>query len=59
MQRRLHGLGLSEGRMIRKLSALALGGPVVVSVNRAQVALGRGIASRVVVRETGRHGRRR
>jgi ferrous iron transport protein A len=50
LQQRLRRLGLSEGQVIRKLSALALGGPVVVLVNRAQVAIGRGMARRILVR---------
>jgi len=50
LQQRLRRLGLSEGQVVRKLSALALGGPVVVLVNRAQVAIGRGMARRILVR---------
>jgi len=50
LQQRLRRLGLAEGQMIRKLSDLALGGPVVVLVNRAQVAIGRGMARRILVR---------
>ena len=50
LQRRLRLLGLAEGQVIRKLSDLALGGPVVVLVNRAQVAIGRGMARRILVR---------
>jgi ferrous iron transport protein A len=49
-QQRLRLLGLTEGQVIRKLSELALGGPVVVLVNRAQVAIGRGMARRILVR---------
>jgi ferrous iron transport protein A len=49
-QQRLRLLGLAEGQVIRKLSELALGGPVVVLVNRAQVAIGRGMARRILVR---------
>ena len=49
LQRRLWALGFVEGQTIRKLSALALGGPVVVLINRAQIAIGRGIAKRIVV----------
>jgi ferrous iron transport protein A len=50
LQQRLRRLGLSEGQRIRKLSELAMGGPVVVLVNRAQVAIGRGMARRILVR---------
>jgi ferrous iron transport protein A len=38
-----------EGQRVRKLSALAMGGPIVVRVNRAQVAIGRGMAQKVMV----------
>jgi len=48
-QQRLRLLGLAEGQEIRKLSELALGGPVVVLVNRAQLAIGRGMARRILV----------
>ena len=50
MQSRLRSMGLAEGQRIRKVSALALGGPIVVLVNRAQVAIGRGMARRILVR---------
>ena len=49
LQRRLRALGFLEGQTVRKLSALALGGPVIVLVNRAQIAIGRGIAKRILV----------
>ena len=49
VRQRLRTLGLVEGATVRKLSALALGGPVVVEVNRVQVAVGRGMARRVWV----------
>jgi ferrous iron transport protein A len=47
---RLRALGLAEGQSLQKLSRVGLGGPVVVLVNRAQVAVGRGMAGRIVVR---------
>jgi len=50
VRQRLVRLGLDEGKVIRKLSDLALGGPVIVLVNRAQVAMGRGMARRILVR---------
>jgi len=48
-QAHLRALGLAEGQVIRKLSALAWGGPIIVLVNRAQVAIGKGMARRIVV----------
>ena len=50
MQGRLRRLGLIEGQVIQKLSTLAWGGPVVVLVHRAQIAIGRGMARRILVR---------
>ena len=50
MQSRLRSLGLVEGQTLRKLSALAWGGPVVVEVKRTQVAIGRGMAAKILVR---------
>ena len=46
---RLRALGLFEGQVIRKLSALAWGGPTIILVNRAQVAIGRGMAHRITI----------
>jgi ferrous iron transport protein A len=50
MRVRLRNLGLAEGQVIRKLSSLAWGGPVVVEANRTQIAIGRGMARRILVR---------
>ncbi len=49
-QSRLRSLGLAEGRRIRNVSRIGWGGPIVLLVNRAQVAVGRGMARRIVVR---------
>ena len=50
VQARLRSLGLAKGQTLRKLSALAWGGPVVVEVKRTQVAIGRGMAAKILVR---------
>ena len=50
MHGRLRRLGLIEGQVVQKLSTLALGGPVVVLIHRAQIAIGRGMARRILVR---------
>ncbi len=47
---RLRAMGLAEGRTVHKLSRIRWGGPIVVLVNRAQVAVGRGMARKIVVR---------
>jgi len=50
VQFRLRALGLREGQFITKLSCLVWGGPVIILVNRAQVAVGLGMARRILVR---------
>ena len=53
MQERLRSLGIVEGHLIRKLSNLAWSGPVIVLVNRAQIAIGFGMASRIIIQTDG------
>jgi ferrous iron transport protein A len=43
-------MGLAEGQTVRKLSRIRWGGPIVLLVNRAQVAVGRGMARKIVIR---------
>lgn len=50
MRYRLNSLGLREGTRLKKISRIGLGGPVVVEVERTQLALGRGMARRIIVR---------
>ena len=49
MVRKLEVLGIRPGKAITKISAQFLAGPVTVLVDGRQVAMGRGIASRVQV----------
>ncbi len=46
---KLRQLGLSPGREIKILRYAPLGGPVMVDAEGRSVAIGRGIAARVVV----------
>ncbi|MGD8524122.1 MAG: FeoA family protein [Desulfobacterales bacterium] len=50
MRARLKELGIIEGQKIQKISHVGLRGPVIVLVNRAQVAIGAGMASRILVK---------
>jgi len=49
LQGRMMGLGLYPGREITKLSHFALKGPVAVKVGRGVVALGHGVAAKIIV----------
>ena len=50
MQARLKELGIVAGRKVKKISRVGARGPVIILVNRAQVAVGAGMASRIAVK---------
>ncbi len=47
--RRLASMGFRPGKHITKVSSMLLGGPVVVSIDRRQLAIGNGMAQKVLV----------
>jgi ferrous iron transport protein A len=49
MVRRLNALGLRLCKRVRKVSSMLMRGPTVVEVDGFQVAVGYGMASRVIV----------
>lgn len=51
IRRRMSQMGIHAGDIITVLRYGALGGPILIEVHGFQVALGRGIASRIVVEE--------
>lgn len=50
LQNRLKALGLTLGQHIESKSKIGLGGPIIITVNRSQIAIGRGMASKILVR---------
>ena len=50
IEHRLKELGIAKGQKIKKVSRIGLAGPLIVLVNRAQVAIGAGMASRIRVK---------
>jgi ferrous iron transport protein A len=49
MVSRLSALGIRPGRKITKVSAMFMRGPVTIQVGNAEVAIGFGMARRVIV----------
>jgi ferrous iron transport protein A len=49
MVNRLAALGIRPGQQIRKLNSSFIRGPVTVEVNRTQIAIGFGMANRIIV----------
>lgn len=48
-QRRMASLGIRVGKTIRKITSGPLRGPIVVEVDGARVAIGRGMAAKIFV----------
>ena len=46
---RLSALGIRPGKRITKASSMFMRGPVTIEVDRAQVAIGFGMANRIIV----------
>ena len=46
---RLNALGIRPGKRITKVGSMLMRGPVTIQVDRAQVAIGFGMASRIIV----------
>jgi ferrous iron transport protein A len=49
MVRRLAALDIRPGQKIKKLNSSFIRGPVTIEVNRAQIAIGFGMANRIIV----------
>jgi len=49
LHKRLMNMGVYTGREITKLSHIGLRGPVVIKVGRSILALGHGVAAKVIV----------
>lgn len=48
--RKLHLMGIEKGKTVKKVSSQPMRGPVVLKVGGSQVAVGYGMASRIMVR---------
>ena len=50
LSNRLAALGIMQGKKVTKVSDMILRGPVTVAVGRIQIALGFGMAGKVIVK---------
>ncbi|RKX70180.1 ferrous iron transport protein A [candidate division WOR-3 bacterium] len=53
MMRKLESLGIRIGVKIKKISSQLMGGPVIVQVGNTRVAIGYGMAHRILIRPVG------
>ena len=49
MVNRLAALGIMPGKKITKISSMLMRGPVTIEVDRVQVAIGFGMANRIII----------
>lgn len=47
---RLNALGIRPGKEITKISSMFMRGPVTVQIDRSQVAIGLGMAKKILIR---------
>jgi len=47
---RLNALGIIPGKRITKISSMLMRGPVTIEVDRVQVAIGFGMANKVIIK---------
>ncbi|MCF7878652.1 MAG: ferrous iron transport protein A [Candidatus Omnitrophica bacterium] len=46
---RFNNLGIRKGAQIKKVAGYFRGGPIIIKVNGTQLALGKGMASKILV----------
>lgn len=49
LRRRLESLNIRVGKKIRKVSSLPFRGPIIIEVDRSKIAIGQGMASKILV----------
>jgi len=49
LRQKLQNLGIREGVVVKKVRGIFTHGPIIVKVGSTQIALGRGMASKVMV----------
>jgi len=48
---KLQNLGIREGVTIKKIRAVSAHGPIIIKAGRAEIALGKGMAAKIIVEE--------
>jgi len=53
MKRRLEAMGIRPGVMLTKISDQLFGGPIIIRVGQMELAIGQGMARRIMVQRRG------
>ncbi len=57
LRRRLEALGIRPGSQVTKISSYFLRGPVTLRAGSTQIALGHGMANKIIIHVNGKGGR--
>jgi len=52
LRSKLLSMGITEGSEVRKISGHFLGGPIIISAGKTRLALGQGMARKIIVELT-------
>ena len=53
LRRKLRTIGIREGKMVKLVTTHPIGGPIVIKIEGEQVAIGRGMAKRIMIEVSG------
>jgi ferrous iron transport protein A len=53
LRRKLRTIGIREGKLVKLVTAQPIGGPMVINIDGEQVAIGRGMAQKIMIEVSG------
>ena len=53
LRRKLRTIGIREGKLVTLVTAQPIGGPIVIDIEGEQVAIGRGMAQKIMIEVSG------
>lgn len=53
LRRKLRNIGIREGKLVKLITSQPIGGPIVIDIEGEQVAIGRGMARKIMIEVSG------
>jgi ferrous iron transport protein A len=53
LRRKLRTIGIREGKLVKLVTAQPIGGPIVIDIDGEQIAIGRGMAQKIMIEVSG------
>jgi|DewCreStandDraft_4_1066084.scaffolds.fasta_scaffold428126_2 ferrous iron transport protein A len=51
LRNKLDGLGIRQGCIVKKISPTGFPGPIIIKIGNTQVAIGKGMAEKIIIEE--------